>query len=111
MSRASILVTLAVVLSLGSLAAMVVSCSYFHDSFPGESCTTGMDCFQGAEVCDPTSHRCVPNYDAGPTPDTMPMPDTPPAPDAGPDSGADAADDAAIDAGIDAAFDAGVPDA
>ena len=63
-------------------AAVVASCSYFHDKFPDDSCQTGMDCFKGIETCDTTTHTCVPVVDAAPRPDSMPAPDADLTPDA-----------------------------
>jgi hypothetical protein len=96
-------------LALASLGAALVSCSLFHEDFPG-SCTIGTDCWKGIETCDVVKHVCVPLSDAAPVPDA--------GPDASSDGGPDASDGGpdASDGGPDAApdarpIDAGVPDA
>jgi hypothetical protein len=100
-------ITVVLVLALGSLAALLASCSFFHQDFPG-TCSSGTDCWKGIETCDIVKHECVPLSDAAPVPDA--------GPDAAPDAAFDAGPDAAFDAGPDAApdarpIDAGVPDA
>ncbi len=59
-------------LVIAAVVASLTGCSFFHDSPPGASCNSSIDCLggrdpNGAEKCE--NGLCVPNLDAGPLPD------------------------------------------
>lgn len=94
---------------LSALAAVTLggACAFFHDDYPGTTCSRDEDCFidQG-ERCTVETHRCevpAPEVDTSPEEDSAP-PDAPV--DAEPDAtdattdATDATDDSSTDGGI-----------